>query len=224
MTVSYDPTFVEEEVPIRDDIARQAGVQSMTGHTTQAAAASPASGFRSYYVEYNDVGTRIRHEKFDRNGVMVRRWLYDAQGKLSQEIACDAKGGIEYWFDVTCDDKGWREKRMYYPPGQLHYRIAADRDANGRLLRATYYDPAGESIRSDSYSYDNLGLLVRVATGQTGECVYDYDQRQNLKRKSNNLPGMSAYGDVYELKYDDRNLMVQVDHLNFSVTTFTFTP
>jgi YD repeat-containing protein len=224
MTMAQDPLFVQDEVPINDEIARRAGVRSMTGYTTQVVGGSPsADSFRSYYLEYNGTGTRIRHEKFDNDAKVARRWMYDAQGRLSQEITYDAKGDIEYWFDIASDGQDWTQKRMYYPPDRLHYRIAADRDASGRLLQTTYYDPAGQSTRSDSYSYDSLGLLVRVAVGHMGERVYEYDQRQNLKRRSNNLPGMSAYGDVHEFGYDDRDLVVRMDHLHFSVTTFAFT-
>jgi hypothetical protein len=225
MTASHDPAFVEEEVPIRDDIARRAGARSMTGHTTPIVAGSPsASSFKTHHLEYDGAGARICHEKFDCDGRLVRRWLYDAEGRLSQEITYDAKGDIEYWFDVARDGHKWTEKRMYSPQDRLLYRIAADRDASGRLLHATYYDPVGQSIRSDSYSYDSLGLLVRVALGHMGECIYEYDQRQNLARRSNNLPGMSAYGDVHEFGYDDRDLLIRMDHLHFSVTTFAFTP
>ncbi len=223
--MSYDPLFVEEEVPIRDDIARQGGVQSMSGHTVSVVAGPPsASGFRSYYLEYDATGNRIRHEKFDCDGKLVRRWRYDVQGRLSQEITYDAKGDIQYRLDVVRDRQGWTEKQMYSPLDRLQYRIAADRDVSGRLLRVAYHNPAGQIIRSDSYEYDSLGLLVRVAAAAMGEYIYEYDQRQNLKRKFRNLPGMSVYGDVHEFEYDDRNLIIRMDHLHFSVTTFAFTP
>jgi hypothetical protein len=224
MDASNDPLFVEEEVPVRDDIAHRAGVRSMTGHTTLVVAGSPsASSFRSHYLEYDGAGTRIRHEKFNHDGMLVRRWLYDAEGRLSQEITYDQKGDVDYWFDVVRDGEDWTEQRMYSPPDHLQYRIAADRDANGRLSRATHYDPAGQVIRLDSYAYDSLGLLVRVAMGHMGERIYEYDEHQNLKRKSIIMPGMSVYGDVHEFGYDNRGLLIRMDHLHFSATTFEFT-
>jgi len=57
-----------------------------------------------------------------------------------------------------------------------------------------------------------------------GECIYEYDRRQDLTRRSNNLPVMSAYGDLHECRYDDRDLLIRMDHLHFRVTTFAFTP
>jgi hypothetical protein len=41
----------------------------------------------------------------------VRRWLHDAEGRLSHEITYDAKADIEYWFDVARDGHKWTEKR-----------------------------------------------------------------------------------------------------------------
>lgn len=224
MRASADPLFVEEEVPIRDDLAHRAGVRCMTGHTTPVAAGSPAvRSFRSYDLEYDRAGTRIRHEKFGRDGRLVRRWRYDAEGRLTREVTYDATGAVEYWFDIVHDDLGWIEKRMYSWPDHLQYRIVSDRDASGWLLRAIYHDPAGQVLRADTYDYDSLGLLVHVAMGHIGECSYAYDQRRNLQRKSRILPGMSEYGDIHEFAYDHRDLLIRMDHRHFCTTTFVLT-
>ena len=224
MAAAYrDPLFVEEEVPIRDDMAHRAGVRSLTGRTAALPAESASASFTSYFIEYDGQGSRIRHEKFDRSGKLVGRWLYDGQGRLCQEIVYDPNGNVHYRLDLIGGGNGWTEKRMYYLPDRLHYRIAADRDASGRLSRATYLDSAGQAIRSDSYDYDSRGLLTRVVMGHMGECVYEYDERRNLKRRCKNLPGMSVFGDVQEFEHDDRNLLIRMEHLHFSVTTFAFT-
>jgi len=111
---------------------------------------------------------------------------------------------------------------MYYGPGILNYRIVAERDANGRLSRATYYDATGAIKRSDSYVYDHLGRLVCIDMGNMGQSVYEYEN-QNLVRRSRNLPGASAYGDVAEFAYDYRGLLTSMDHLHFSVTSLSYT-
>jgi hypothetical protein len=222
--LASDPLYVEEEVPIRDEIAHLAGIRSITCHTTAIVTGSlPAHSYASYYLEYDERGTRIRHEKFNCDKKLVRRWLYDVRGNLSQEITYDSRGDIDYWFEVMGNGQGWTEKRMYSRPNHLQYRIAAERNGSGRLRRTTYYDSNAQAMRADSYSYDSMGLLVRVEVGGMGECLYEYDQRQNLKRKSKILPGMSEYGEVYEFTYDDRDLVVRMEHLHFSVTTFVFT-
>jgi hypothetical protein len=56
-------------------------------------------------------GQRLRCFAHTSRRPLVRRWLHDAEGRLSHEITYDAKADIEYWFDVARDGHKWTEKR-----------------------------------------------------------------------------------------------------------------
>ncbi|MFZ0772824.1 MAG: hypothetical protein WCA49_10340 [Candidatus Sulfotelmatobacter sp.] len=219
-----DPLFVEEEVPIPDQAAHRCGVKSVTGFTSAIVneVASP-NRFKSCLLTYDKQGNKTLHQQFDRDGKLIHEWFYDGEGKLVQEIAYEGSGKVDWRFDVAYDNRGWKEKRMYSAPDRLHYTIVADRDAGGTLWRATYSNPTGETIRSDSYLYDSRGLLERVDMGHMGERLYEYDSHERLQRKTVNLPGASAYGEVYEFEYDDRDLLTHITRLHFSATLLDFT-
>jgi hypothetical protein len=219
-----DPLFVEEEVPVRDLVARRCAVELVTGYTVPVVGGTPsAEGFRSYILEYDKNGSRTRLEKFSSAGELVWRCVYDDEGMPRKEITYTVHGEVDYQFDISYSDGYWKERLMYSAPGRLHYRVVAERDASGRLLRAVFYDAAGLATRSDSYAYDSLGRLMRVDLGNIGQCVYEYDEKRNLIRRSRNLPGASAYGDVTEFEHDGQGLLTRMDHLHFSVTSLSFT-
>ncbi len=214
---------MQDEVPIHDENAHRAGVRRITGYTAPLVLGTPSnSHFRSYFLEYDRAGARIRHLKFDRDGKVIRQWFYDDRSRLSQEVTYDARGDIDYRLDVLQEVQGWTEKRMYSRQDHVQYRVVADRNTSGRLLRTNHIDSAGQVIRVDSYNYDQLGLLVCVTAGQLGERTYEYDQRQKLKKRTNNMPGMSMYGDIDEFSHDDQDLLIRMEHLHLSVTTFEF--
>jgi hypothetical protein len=223
VTSFRDPLFVEDELPIRDHIASPSEVESVTGRTHRVGGdpLSP-SWFRSNYLVYDSLGNRLQHEKFDRGGQVIRRWLYDSRGKLVQEITYGGSGDVDYRFDVVYDGDDWHEKRMYSPTDRLHYRIVAVRSPDGRLSRANYFDASGGKIRTDSYVYDGLGRLARVDMGQMGACVYEYEGN-NLMRRSRDVPGASEYGEVSEFEHDDRGLLTRMSQLHVSVTVLSFT-
>jgi hypothetical protein len=218
-----DPLFVEEEIPICDQVAGQCAVESVTADTIPVVGDVPSPrGFRSSRLEFDRNGNRTRQEKFDRAGTLIGAGEYDGAGRLCKETSYAAPGEVDYHFDIVYSGDRWTEKLMYYGPEILNYRIVAERDANGRLSRATYYDATGEIKRSDSYVYDHLGRLVRIDMGNMGQSVYEYEN-QNLVRRSRNLPGASAYGDVAEFAYDYRGLLTRMDQLHFSVTSLSYT-
>jgi hypothetical protein len=124
---------------------------------------------------------------------------------------------------VTYGGGVWTEKRMYSPPGLLHYRIVAERGEHGRLLRAMYEGATGEPLRTDSYEYGADGLLRRVDMGPMGERTYGYDERANLTLKRVNLPGASAHGEVYEFVYGTRGLLNRMTRRHVVVVMFEYT-
>jgi hypothetical protein len=219
---SQDPLFVEEEIPIRDQTARRCSVESVTGNTVRIVGeVSSEEGFSNYLLTYDRNAHRVRQEKSDRAGGVIWRCAYDDEGRLREEIFYKAPGEVDYQFDIVYDGGLWKERLMYSGPTRLHYRIVAERDANGMLLRAIYYDRAGVIKRYDSYVYDHLGQLTHVDMGNLGQCAYEYEN-QNLIRRSRNLPGASVYGDVTEFAYDERGLLTRMDHLHFSVTSLSY--
>jgi YD repeat-containing protein len=153
----------------------------------------------------------------------MRRWLYNPEGTLIQEITLNASGGVEYRFDIVNNSSSWTEKRMYLPPDILQYRIIADRDANSRLVRAIYLNSKGDQLRVDVYHYDKSGMLTRVDMANMGESLYEYDHNRDLRRKTINMPGASAHGDIHEFTYDERRLLIRDDYLKRSTTTFQYT-
>jgi len=224
MNSTQDPLYVEDELPVRDEIAQGAGVESITGRTSPVLNGVPSSSsFKAYRLVYDQSGHRITHEKFDQSGKLIRDWRYDGFGGLLREITYDKSGGLDYWLEVVYDGQHWKEKRMYSGQDRLSYRIVAQRNAGGRLLQAIYQGPEGDTIRLDSFEYDSSGVLIRVGMEHMGERLYQYDARGNLGRKVVIQPGASAYGEVYEFQYDSRDLIVRMDYLHFSVTLFEFT-
>jgi len=218
-----DPLFVEEEIPICDWAAGRCAVKSVMGNTVRVAGDVPSEeGFRSYLLEYDRNGSRTRQEKFGPAGTLIWGCVYDGEGRLRKEISYKAPGEVDYQFDIVYGGDRWKEKLMYSGPGRFHHRIAAERDADGRLLRALYYDGTGVIKRSDFYVYDHLGQLVRTDMGNMGQYMYEYEN-QNLIRRSRNLPGASVYGDVAEFEHDYRGLLTRMDHLHFSVTSLSYT-
>ena len=113
---------------------------------------------------------------------------------------------------------------MVAASGELMYSVVADRDATGRLLTATYVQAGGaDAIRSDTYRFDDHGRLVEVDMSPLGDCVFEYGATHGLlTRRSRNLPGASAFGDVLELEYDTRELPVRLTHENQSLTVLEY--
>ncbi len=226
MNLTQDPLYVEDEIPLRDDIARREQVRSITGETTVLMGnATAAGGFKSFVLEYDRSGRRIRQEHFDSAGRLVRQALYDGDGRLVQDTIYNAAGNADYRFEILYHGDDWTEKRMYSPPDRLHYRISAERDASGNLLRAVYLNAGNQTIRVDSYSYDAHGRIVHTELGNLGESTYEYDERNNLVRKSRVMPGASVLGEVFEFEYDDRDLIVcmrqeHISHTRFTVDSF----
>jgi YD repeat-containing protein len=223
VTAPEDPLYVEDDVPIRDAVARRAGVETITGSTYPIGAGVPSNdGFKSFLLRYTPEGKRTVHERYDEAGKVIRARSYDDGGKLLEDVAYDRLGNVDYRFDIAYDGRGWTERRMSSPPGRLHYRIVADRDAAGRLVRATFYDPNGETLRSDAYEYDARGRLARVDAGHLGGRAYEYGEDGNLAGKRIDAPGASAFGEAYEFEYDGRGLLTRMSRLHFDDTRFSF--
>ncbi|HYK05721.1 MAG TPA: hypothetical protein VE974_28485 [Thermoanaerobaculia bacterium] len=204
--------FVEEAVPVDDRTTGPLDVQSIAGFAPDHA--------RSFLLVYDRNGRRATHQQFDGRGAVVHQWDYDAGGLLLRELAYEAaSGAVRSTLDVLYDGDLWTEKRMHYAPHVLSYRIVAERDGEGRLARAVHLDPAGAPMRSDRYVFEGR-VLNRVDMGPMGQRLYDYDARGNLGRKSIEMPGASAHGEVYEFKYDERGLLTAMHHLHGRSTTF----
>lgn len=211
-----DPLYVEDEIPICDRVCRRERVETVVGRT---------DGYRSFVLAYDASGRRVHQEQLDSSGRVLRRWLYE-DGRRLQELAYDRDGQLEWRCELVYRPDGlWREKRMYAASGEPMHSIAADRDANGRLLTATFVQAGGEAdvMRVDTYRYDDRGRLGEVDMGALGDCVFEYGAAHGLlTRRSRNLPGASAFGDVLELEYDTRELPVRLSHANRGQTVLEF--
>lgn len=221
MNGSQDPLYIEDHVPIRDEVARRYGVESVTGHThSMSGGEVSANSYKSYFLAYSRVGHRSLQECFNPEGKVVQRWLYNGNGKVIQELLYGGSGNLDSRFDIFYLGDYWNEKQMYDAQGTLKYRIVGDRLRDGRLLKATFYAASGELIRSDSYLYDSVGLLLRVDLGRIGKRLFKYDQHNDLVERSTTLPGASVYGDVDEFDYDNRGLVSRKTHLHVCATLF----
>lgn len=224
MKNNENPLFVQEEIPIRNELVCKFKIKSITGESFEIKndMQSP-SGFKSYLLIYDYSGYRIRQQKYTLEGKTTYEWIYDPRGRPYQEIAYESSGKINYKFEFIYDDENWSEKRMYLSSNELNYRVVPNRDAHGRIITENYYDSPGQRIRTDSYIYDDLGRLVKVNMGHMGEWIYEYDGKNNLIKKIGNLPSVSAFGENFEFQYDDRGLLKQMIHFQYSVTVFEYT-
>jgi len=220
-----DPLFVLEEIPIRDSLIRKLELESVTGQSFKINDGIRSSnGFKSYLLTCDRSGNRSRQEKYSPDGKMIYEWVYDKRGKPLREIAYEASGSINYRIEsIYNHDDYWKEKRVYLSGNDIHYRIVADRDAKGRLREGVYYDSSGQRIRTDTYVHDERGRLAMVSMGHMGEWAYEYDEGDNLKKKTGLLPSASAFGDNFEFQYDGQGLLVRSNHLNYSITVFEYT-
>lgn len=220
-----DPLFVEEEIPIRNERVRTLKIRILTGRSFENEKdLRLQSGFQSYLLKFDRSGNRTQQQKYNREGHKIQEWIYDSRGKLLREVTYDTAGRISNRFEYVYDQKGnWKEKLMYLEDDMLNYRIAANRDGDGRILESIYYDSSGKRIRTDSYIYNNHGRLVRLSMGHMGEWIYEYDRNFYLKRKSGNLPSASAFGENYEFEYNDRGLLIRMNHLHYNITIFEYT-
>lgn len=220
-----DPLFAQEEIPIRHSLIRKFEIESVTGQTFDIENGIRSSNaFKSYLLICGHSGNRSRQEKYNREGKLMYEWLYDEKGRLLREIAYEASGTINYRIEsIYNHDDDWKEKRMYLSGNDIHYRIVANREAQGRLTEGIYYDSSDQRIRIDAYVYDDRGRLVRVSMGHMGEWIYEYDEDDNLKKKTGLLPSASAFGENFEFQYDGRGLLVQSNYLHYNITVFEYT-
>ena len=220
-----DPLFAQEEIPIRHSLIRKFEIESVTGKSFEIKNGIHSSnGFKSHLLMCGRPGNRIRREKFNREGKMIYQWIYDEKGRPLREIAYEDSGKINYRIELIYNhDDDWKEKRVYLSGHDIHYRIVANREAKDRLTQGIYYDSSDQRIRTDSYVYDDRGRLVRVSMGHMGEWIYEYDEDDNLKKKTGLLPSASAFGENFEFQYDGRGLLVQRNHLHYSITVFEYT-
>jgi hypothetical protein len=61
-----------------------------------------------------------------------------------------------------------------------------------------------------------------VSMAHMGEWIYEYDEDDNLKKKTGLLPSASAFGENFEFQYDRRGLLVQSHHLHYNITVFEY--
>jgi YD repeat-containing protein len=219
-----NPLFAEEEIPIRDSLIRKFEIESVTGQSFEIKNGIRSSnGFKSHLLMYSRPGNRSRQENFNCEGEMIYERIYDEQGRPLRETSYEPSGAINFKIEsIYNHDDDWQEKRVYLSGNDIHYRIVANREANGRLTEGIYYDSSDRRIRTDSYVYDNRGRLVRVRMGHMGEWIYEYDEDDNLKKKTGLLPSASAFGENFEFQYDDRGLLVQSNRLHYSITVFQY--
>jgi hypothetical protein len=211
-----DPLYVEDEIPICDRVCLRERIETVVGRT---------DGYRSFVLAYDASGCRVHQELLDSSGRVLRRWLYE-QGKPLQELAYGRDGRLDWRWEIVYRPDGlWQEKRMHAASGEPMHSVVADRDANGRLLTATYVKAGGgaDAIRVDTYRYDDRGRLVEVDMGALGDCVFEYGAAHGLlTRRSRDMPGASAFGDVLELEYDTRELPVRLTRANRSLTVLEY--
>lgn len=218
------PLFVQEEIPIRSDMIRRFKIESITGYTSETKNGMQLSNsFRSYSLTYDHLGNQIRQEKYNSEGKKIQVWEYDEKGRLQRETAYDTSGRVNYRLELIYNgDEDWQEKQMWLANDRLHYRIVANRDVNGCLLDATYYDSSDQNMRTDSYVYDERGELLRMNMGHMGEWVYEYDENENLKMKVGNLTSGNVYGESYTYEYNNLGLLIKINELHYSTTILNY--
>ena len=217
-----DPLYAEDDLPVRDSLAREHRVATITGYERALGAAQAArSEYRSELLAYDRGGRRLSYQRFDRVGEPVRRRVYEA-GELVAELAYDRSGEIDYRIDVLRERTGWSEKQLRSASGAVELRVIAERDDSGRLLRAVFLDPGGEQLRAERYAYDEHGRLARVDAGALGFRTYDYGPGGELVRRTVVAPGASGLGDVVELEHDARGLPVRSVRPHVSETNYAF--
>jgi YD repeat-containing protein len=219
-----DPLFSQEEIPIRNSLIRKFEIESVTGQSFEIKNGIRSSnGFKSHLLMCGRPGNRSRQENFNREGKMIYERIYDERGRPLREIAYEASGTTTYRIEsIYNHDDDWKEKRVYLSGNEIQYRTVANRKAKGRLTEGIYYDSSDQRIRTDSYVYDDRGRLVRVSMGHMGEWIYEYDEDDNLKKKTGFLPSASAFGENFEFLYDGRGLLVQSNRLHYSITVFEY--
>lgn len=219
------PLFVQEAIPIRNELVRKFKIESVTGHSFEIEnGVQSTSLFKSHLLTYGRSGNRIRQQKYSREGKKILESVYDSKGRLLREIAYETSGKISARLELVYNhDENWIEQLMYLSGDEFHYRIVSSRDAKGRIIEGTYYAPSGQRIRTDSYIYDHRGRLISISMGHMGEWNYEYDGDNNLTKKTGDLPSASAFGENFEFRYNNEGLLVQRNHLHYSITAFAYT-
>jgi hypothetical protein len=220
---SQDPCFVKEEIPLRADLVHRFKIDTVIGRTWMIKNSELSSrGFKSHLLKYDSCGNKVNQQKYDRDGKVIYAWMY-AKGLPVKEVSYESSGRINYTFEfVYNNSKNWKEKRLYLSSGLFHYCIVPHRDVLERIVTATYYDSSSREIQKDSYFYDNFGRLIRMKVGQMGEWVFEYATDNNLKKRTGNLSGASIFGENFEFQYDDRGLLVRINHLHHDTTVLEY--
>jgi hypothetical protein len=218
------PLFVLEEIPVIYSLIRKFHIESIIGQSFEIKnGIRSTDGFRSHLLIFDRSGNRRYQNNFSREGWTTRELLYDERGRLLLETAYEASAAINYRIESIYDhDPSWKEKRMYLADDVFNYRLTAKRDEKGILTEVIYSDPAGQKFRTDSYVYDDRNRLTRVSMGHMGEWLYEYCENNNVMRKTGRLPSASAFGDTVVFQYDNRGLLVQSNHLHYSITAFEY--
>jgi hypothetical protein len=215
-----DPLYVEDDLPLRDSLARAHRVATVTGYE-RALGTGEANAFRSEVLVYDRAGRRVSHERLDAAGAPVRRRVYE-RGRLVAELAYDRRGEVNYRIEVRYRGGAWSEKKLCPTHGAAGLRVLAERDENGRLLHAIFSGASGERLRTERYEYDEDGRLVRVDCGALGARRYAYGPDGEPVRKTVDAPGQSGLGETYELEHDERGLLTLIVRPHLSETRFAF--
>ena len=198
-----DPLFVQEEIPIRNELVLKLKIETIIGESCEIKNGIQLSDyFKSHWLAYDFYGNKTREQKYNRDGKVICDWIYGLKGKLKLEIKYDNSGKVSYRIHFVYDNTGyWKEKRIYLSSGEFHYRIVSNRDTFGKIITSTYYDSSGQIIRTDSYIYEGSDKLVKMNMGHMGEWIYEYDEKSNLKNKIGHLLAMSILGENFQYKY-----------------------
>ena len=159
-------------------------------------------------TQYNDDNKPVESQRYNGGGELKRRevYTYDAAGRLSEYLACDALDVVESRQEYTYGDNGRDEDVVVYDAnGAFESHVARRYDSNDNLIELITYNADGTVVESSATLYNANNQVIEVRH-------------------------IAANDDVLSLKsyiYDDNGLLVEftdddIFHDQYTVTRYRY--
>ena len=140
--------------------------------------------FLNEQIVYHDDGTKTSFYYFEEGG--ERASQEDAEGRTILSVNKDESGVVTLKIEYTYEDLpngGYREVcKVCKDEGSIkNYRVESEYNANGDLVKKSYWNDEGVEMIDPLNTYDDQGRLVKRERPEYKEVwTFDYDEYGNL--------------------------------------------
>lgn len=183
-------------------------IKSIIGYTfTIKNGVQEKSGYKSSLELFNKDQIQTLSEKYFKSGALEVKSFFDEDGLLIREVFYYEDGKVNYEYRYFRDENNKViNKMMFLGSGEKWSSIASEYDSDEKKIIDKYIDSEGKVIREDLYEYKN-NLLITINCGKMGLENYEYNNLNQLTKKTIINPSGNVLGENYLYSYNGKGLL-----------------